>query len=158
MRTILLVLSLAAFLHAADPVAPFWTPPDSAEAVAAANRAELDKARAARDQLLSVKGKRTIANTLAVYDEIRRYVGRAASAGLLDDLSPNKAIRDAATTASQETQKFSTEISLDPRIYQALGALEGIGELRAWQREALGPDRILSALQAPSEPPGQSPR
>ncbi len=104
---------------------PFWTgQPDSAGfAARTANR--LAAARKSRDRLLAVKGRRTVANTLALYDQIVQQTDAASrEAGLVSEVHPEVSVRQAAERARQAVSAFNTELSLSRPVYDALRAID----------------------------------
>lgn len=113
-----------------DP--PFWTgQPDSA-GFAARTARRIAAARRSWDRLLSVKGGRTVANTLVPYDEIVRQTDAASrEAGLIREVHPDLSVRQAAEVASQHVSAFTTELSLSRPVYDALHAID----LRGADRE-----------------------
>ncbi len=116
-------VSLAAGLP--DDNAPFWTgQPDAAEL---ANRtdARLALAKRALDQLVAVTGKRTVANTLAPYDEILRQLDMAGSQdGVIAEVHPDSSVRSAAEDGSQRLSAFGTALSINRDVYNALAAVD----------------------------------
>jgi thimet oligopeptidase len=107
-----------------SPSLGFWTTPSSAAALERECQEALDHARALRDQIIAVQGKRTVQNTLVPYDEITRYIGRAANAAnLLLDTHPDASFRQVGSKMAQAASALQSEIVLDPRIYRAIGEL-----------------------------------
>ncbi|TMQ69164.1 MAG: Zn-dependent oligopeptidase [Candidatus Eisenbacteria bacterium] len=85
----------------------------------------MEAARQAIARMEAVKGKRTAHNTLTLYDEAQRQLDMVgAQAGLIENVSPDSATREAAEKLSQDVSAYGTELSLDPRAYQALRALD----------------------------------
>jgi thimet oligopeptidase len=114
------------------PDSPFWTgQPDSA-AFAARTADRVAAARRSWDRLLAVRGRRTVANTLVPYDEILGQTDVAGrQAGLIREVHPELAVRQAAEQASQQVSAFLTELTLSRPIYDALRAID----LRTADRE-----------------------
>src|SRR5829696_9497739 len=105
--------------------APFWTGKPDAATFTKIQDERLAKAKETIDRMLDVKGKRTVENTLKLYDEALIFLNVAGSqAGLLQEVHPDAALRDAAEKASQKTQAFSTDLSLNRAVYDALSALD----------------------------------
>src|SRR5215213_1650 len=105
--------------------APFWTGMPDAATFTKMQEERLTKAQQLLDQILAFKGKRTLANTLKPYDEVLIHLDAAGSqAGLIQEVHPDAALRDAAEKASQKTQAFSTDLSLNRAVYDALSALD----------------------------------
>ncbi len=105
--------------------APFWTGKPNTATFARHQAERMTKTRAAIEKLVAVKGPRTIANTLAVYDEAQILLDAAgAQAGLIQNVHPDSAMRAVAEEESQKVSALATEISLDRRVYDALAALD----------------------------------
>ena len=104
---------------------PFWTGHPSATQFASAQQQHLVKAKSAIDQVLAVKGKRTVENTLQVYDNaVLELDATSAQASLMSEVSPDSATRSAAEKATQAASAFSTELSLNRKVYDALAAID----------------------------------
>ena len=104
---------------------PFWTGKPDAAAFTKIQDERLAKAREAIDRMLAAKGPRTVENTLRPYDEALIYLNVAGSqAGLVQEVHPDAALRDAAEKASQKAQAFGTDLSLNRAVYDALSALD----------------------------------
>jgi thimet oligopeptidase len=105
--------------------APFWAGrPDAATFVKEMDE-RLADAQKSLDQMLAVKGKRTIENTLKLYDEILIQVDSAAyQTDLIQNVHPDAALRAAAEKENQKVLAFVTTLSLNHDIYNALAALE----------------------------------
>jgi thimet oligopeptidase len=105
---------------------PFWSGNPDAEAFAAIQEARLSNARRTLEDLLSVTGKRTIANTLKLYDEILMYLDAANSqSSLMEQVHPDSALRTTAEQMTQKVSAFGTDISLNRAVYDALCAIDG---------------------------------
>ena len=105
--------------------APFWTGKPDAAAFTKIQDDRLAKAQQTLDRMLAVKGKRTIENTLKLYDEINTYLDAAGQqAGLIEEVHPDEAVRSAAEKASQKVQAFATDLSLNRGVYDALSAMD----------------------------------
>ncbi len=104
---------------------PFWMNKPDATAFTKAMDERLARAQTALDRLLAVKGKRTVANTLTLYDEILINLDSAGSqANLMEVVHPDKALRDAAEKVTQKVSSFSTALSLNRGVYDALFGLD----------------------------------
>lgn len=105
--------------------APFWTGnPDAGTFTQNMDR-ELELARKALDQLLAIKDKRTIDNTLKLYDEIQMHLDVVSSqSSLMEVVHPDAKLREAAEKATQRASAFYTELSLNRGLYDALAALD----------------------------------
>jgi thimet oligopeptidase len=105
--------------------APFWTAKPDAVAFTKMMNDQLQLARKAMDDLLAVKGKRTVENTLKPYDEIQTHLDVVSSqASLLEVVHPDAKLREAAEKATQQVSAFYTELSLNRGVYDALSALD----------------------------------
>jgi thimet oligopeptidase len=99
----------------------------SADELLTACRADIEKARAARDRLLGAKTG-TSATVLDAYDRVVLLANDAAArAGLARQVLASKAAREAAQTCEQEAASFLNVLSLDRRVYEVLAALDGKG-------------------------------
>jgi len=108
-----------------DDNAPFFTGKPDAATIKARTEKRLELAQAALDKTLKAKGKRTIDNTLAPFDEIFRQLDMAgAQNGLMEEVSPDSATRATAESMSQEISKFATDLSLNRKLYDALVAMD----------------------------------
>ena len=105
--------------------APFWTGKPNAAQFKERQEKRLGAAKSVMDKLVAVKGKRTIDNTLVPFDEIDRQLDMASSqSGLIEEVSPDSATRATAEAVSQDISKFSTDLSLNRQVYDALSALD----------------------------------
>jgi thimet oligopeptidase len=77
------------------------------------------------DDLVAVKGRHTIANTLRPYDDAQNDLTVAgAEAYLMYAVAPQKEVRDAGQALAEKVQQAATELSLNPQVYQALTAVD----------------------------------
>jgi thimet oligopeptidase len=108
--------------------APFLTGIADATAFEKLQTERLARAREALGRLEAVKGKRTVENTVAVYDEILRHAAAAGNqSGLISQVHPNDAMRETGEKMVQEVEAFDTELSLDRGVYDALAAVDLTG-------------------------------
>ncbi|MBI1798510.1 MAG: Zn-dependent oligopeptidase [Candidatus Eisenbacteria bacterium] len=85
----------------------------------------LAKAKVLIDQLVAVKGRRTIENTLQPYDDaVLQLDATSSQSSLISEVHPDSALRAAAEKATQEASAFTTELSLNRRVYDALAAVD----------------------------------
>jgi thimet oligopeptidase len=104
---------------------PFWSGHPDAPTFERAVDARLDRARDLLARLAGVKGQRTVTNTLVPYDRLMRELDRAASAtGLIQKVHPDSAVREAADRGDRKVSALATEISLDRRVFDAVGAMD----------------------------------
>src|SRR5262245_1054315 len=73
-----------------------------------------------RDSLLAVRGRRTVQNTLRLYDEMSIRFNTAQIVSFLSRMHPDSAVRAAAAEGVRRRETFSTSLGLDSRIYHAL--------------------------------------
>ncbi len=105
--------------------APVWIgKPD----IAAFEKMENDRlaaGQAAIDQILAVKGARTIENTLAPYDEVvRQYNSAGYLAVLLQQVHPDAKFRDSATAMTSKVGAAGSALALNQGVYKALAAID----------------------------------
>jgi thimet oligopeptidase len=121
-----LVLSGAlAFAKGPAVQAPIWTGnPD----IAAFEKIENDHLAAAQkdlDQLVAVKGQRTIQNTVAVYDDAIMHFGSAAYlSGMIEHVGTTKEYRDKAADMTRKVSAAITALALNQDAYKALSAVD----------------------------------
>jgi thimet oligopeptidase len=85
--------------------------------------AGLRRAQALRPQL--VAAPRTADETLERYNELLTAASTSnALAGLMSEVHPDEAIRDAARECEQEVSRFYSDLALDREMYDALAAVE----------------------------------
>lgn len=85
----------------------------------------LTAAQASIDTLVAAKGMRTIDNTLVPYDEAIRQVNSAAYfAQVMEQVHPESAFRDHATTMLTKATAAQVAIALNHDVYNALAALD----------------------------------
>jgi thimet oligopeptidase len=99
--------------------------PKTAEEVTALTRDQLARADASLQQIISVKGTRTVENTLVPYNQMSIHLDLAGSMdGLIENVHPIEALRSAAETARQDVSQFITKLSLNQDLYKALNSLD----------------------------------
>lgn len=77
------------------------------------------------DEIVGVKGPRTIENTLVPYDDALRQINAGAYlASLMFQVHPDAAFRDRATAMTQKASAVLTALSLNRDVYQALANLD----------------------------------
>jgi thimet oligopeptidase len=77
------------------------------------------------DQIVAVKGARTIANTLEPYDEAARQLNAAAYFSvLMQQVHPEAAYRDHATAMTTKVSSAQTALSLNQDVYHALASID----------------------------------
>src|ERR1039457_254053 len=86
---------------------------------------QLDLAQKSIDQVLAVKGSRTVENTLAPYDSAVQCLDTAGmQSGVMQTVSPDSAIRDKAQAMIQKVSAVATALALNQALYHALAALD----------------------------------
>lgn len=86
--------------------------------------AGLERARALRPQIISARS-RTVEGTLAPYNELLLAASASnALAGLMSEVHPDEAIRDAARECEQDVARFYSDLALDREMYEALSAVD----------------------------------
>ena len=77
------------------------------------------------DDVLAVKGARTIENTLRPFDNAQNELTIAGGeAYLMYAVAPQKEVRDAGQALAQQVQQAATVLSLNQEVYRALAAVE----------------------------------
>ncbi len=85
--------------------------------------AGLRRAEALRPEIL--QAPRTIEDTLVRYNQLLMSAsGSNALAGLMSEVHPDEAIRDAARECEQEVSRFYSDLALDRDMYDALAAVD----------------------------------
>jgi thimet oligopeptidase len=91
-------------------------------------RDDVVRARAEADRLAAMSESRDREAALASYDAIFGALSEAASrASLARNVHPDPRLREVAEAAEQEVDAAATELSLDPRLYDAMRALDLTG-------------------------------
>ena len=86
---------------------------------------QLDLAQKSIDQLLAVKGPRTVENTLVPYDNAVQCLDTAAyQSGVMQIVSPDAAVRDRAQVMVQKVSAMATALALNQALYHAMAALD----------------------------------
>ena len=106
--------------------APFWTGISDAASFERATTARLAHAQTRLDQLLQAGAPtRTVENTLRPYDDVLLELEAVSSqAQLVQSVHPEERMRQAAEKISQKASAFATELSLNRRVFDALGGLD----------------------------------
>jgi thimet oligopeptidase len=86
---------------------------------------QLDRAQKSIEQMLAVKGPRTIENTLAPFDNATEKIDTAGmQSGLMLAVNPDAKVRDRAQAMVQKVSAVVTAISLNQAIFRALSDLD----------------------------------
>ncbi len=85
----------------------------------------LEAQQQAIEQLLAVKGTRTVANTLAPYDQANAALTVAGQeAYLMYAVAPEKAVRETANQLVQKVSEAGVALSLNQPVYKALASID----------------------------------
>ncbi len=104
---------------------PFFRDITTAGEFSAAQETRLEHARQLLNELIAAQGPRTVATTLSSYDALLAELDAAGSeAGLLEQVHPDAAMREAAETFTQKISAFGSELSLNRGVYEALSAID----------------------------------
>ncbi len=122
-----LVSSVAAVAGARDLIdtqPPIWsTKPDVGAFEKIENR-RMAAAQRAIDKVIAVSGPRSIANTLAPYDEAVSQIDAAFYfSTLMEAVHPEAAFRDRAGAVTRKVSALQTALSLNRGVYHALAAI-----------------------------------
>ncbi len=86
---------------------------------------QLDLVKKSVDQILAVKGARTVENTLEPYDQAVEALDTAGNgSGLVQSVDPSAAMRDRAQAMIQKVSAVATEFSLNQALYKAVAAID----------------------------------
>jgi len=86
---------------------------------------QLDLAQKSIDQVLAVKGPRTVENTLVPYDNAVKCLDTSGmQSGVMQTVSPDSAIRDKAQAMIEKVSAVATALALNQALYHALAALD----------------------------------
>jgi thimet oligopeptidase len=120
----MLLVMLPAQTVTVDQPTIWATKPDVASFEKIENN-RLDAGKLAIDQLVAVKGRRTIENTLVLYDEaVRQNNSAGYFAGLMEQVHPDATFRDHATAMLTKVSAAQTAIALNHDVYNALAAID----------------------------------
>ncbi len=126
LKSLVVVLILISQVVAQAPSQPtIWaSKPDVAGFEKIVND-RLAAAQTAIDQITSVKGARTIDNTLAHYDETIRQINASLYlSALVQQVHPDATFRDHATEMVRKASAVQTALSLNRDVYHALASLD----------------------------------
>jgi len=85
----------------------------------------LDGVQKSLNQLLAVKGPRTIENTLSPYDDAVEELDTVGNqSGLMQVVNPDANVRDRAQAMVQKVSAVATALSLNPAIFHALSGMD----------------------------------
>jgi thimet oligopeptidase len=124
---------LAAFIFAAAVFSaaqnsiqpPIWASKPDVAAFEKTVKDRIAGAQSSIDKITSVKGHRTIENTLAPFDEAVRQLNAAGYlSGLMQQVHPDAPFRDKATDMVREASAAQTALALNHEVYEALAGLD----------------------------------
>lgn len=120
----LFLISLPAFAqHILTP--PFLQGITSVESYENQQNQFLKDAQVQLDNLLAVKGKRTIENTLTIFDRLQNDLEQAGSQlSLIENVHPDSAFRSVSEKLSQKVSAFATQLSLNRPVYDAINSID----------------------------------
>jgi thimet oligopeptidase len=102
-----------------------WDRPLDPEILEKRVNEQLGLAQKSLNLLLAVKGRRTIENTLAPYDDAIESLDTAlGQSGLMQVVSPDAKVRDRAQAMVQKVSAVVTALSLNPAVFHALSDLD----------------------------------
>src|SRR5215469_16467186 len=123
---VLFVVAIAVVFGSAqtDPLHMWVGKMDKASAETWVNK-HLEQERKAVDELLAVKGARTIENTLRPYDDAQNELTLAgAESFLMYGVAPQKEVRDAGQALAEKVTQAANELQLNQSVYKALSSLD----------------------------------
>ena len=107
------------------PTTPFTSGITDAASLKRAIDERISRARTLLDAMLAVKGGRTVANTLAPYDELLDELNTASGqVAIMMDLHPDAAVRQAAEDLDRAVSGLLDEIPLRTDVHAALKAVD----------------------------------
>src|SRR5258705_2783582 len=120
----LLAIGLAAQWVPSSQPTVWATKPDAAAFEKIVND-RLAEGQESIDQIVAVKGGRTIDNTLVPYDEAIRQINIGNYlANMMFQVHPDAAFRDKASAMTQKATAVLTALTLNRDVYKALAALD----------------------------------
>ncbi|MFZ0313082.1 MAG: M3 family metallopeptidase [Candidatus Korobacteraceae bacterium] len=122
---ILLLATILAAQEAPSNQPSVWNAKPGIAAFETVENGRIAAAQQSIDQIVAVKGPRTLENTLVPYDEATRQLNAAGYfADLVQKVNPDAAFRDRATAMFVKVSGVATSVSLNRDVYQALSALD----------------------------------
>ena len=89
------------------------------------NEKKIENPKSVLIELVNVKGKRNVQNTLRKFDEILVLLDAVSSqSSLLENVHPNEKMRTDCEKLTQKATLFSTELSLNKNVYDALQSID----------------------------------
>jgi thimet oligopeptidase len=104
---------------------PVWANKPDIATFEKMENARLAAAQRSIDEIVAVKGARTVDNTLVPYDEAVRQLNAAVYfSTLMQQVHPDAPYRDAATAMTTKVSSAQSALSLNPAVYKALTSLD----------------------------------
>ncbi len=104
---------------------PLWSAKPDIPAFEKIENDHLAAAQRLVDKLTAAKGKRTVENTLAPFDEALTQINTANYfAGLMQQVHPDPKFRDSATEMVRKASAALTALSLNRDVYKALAGMD----------------------------------
>lgn len=123
--SLLLLVATVAAQEMPKDQPPLWNSKPDIDSFEKMENDRLAAAQRLVDQLVAVKGPRTIENTLAPYDEAFEQINAASNiAELMQQVHPDAAFRDHATAMNTRASGAQAALSLNSGVYQALANLD----------------------------------
>lgn len=119
---------VAAVVDGGPGAAPFFAGLSDVASFKPAMDARLAAAQQALDRLLAVKTPHTVENTLRLFDDLSMSVAAVGSpAGILATVHPDPVMRKAAEDVQERVRTFTSDLSLNRGVYEALAAIDARG-------------------------------
>ncbi len=104
---------------------PLWAAKPDVAAFEKMENDHLAATQRAIDEIVAVKGPKTIENTLVPYDRAVRQLNAASYfSSLMQQVHPEAAFRDHATTMTTKVSDVATALSLNRSVYDALASMD----------------------------------
>jgi len=104
---------------------PIWSAKPDVAAFEAAENDRLASVQHAVEQIVAVKGARTVDNTLALFDEATRQLNAAYYlASTMEQVHPDPTFRDHASAMVRKASAVQTALSLNRDVFDALAGLD----------------------------------
>jgi thimet oligopeptidase len=126
-RTLSVALLLSSSLLFAQTTkqAPIWSSKPDIVAFEKIENGHLASAQKSLDQLIAVKGPRSVANSLDFYDQaLEQFNSAAYLSGLMEHVHPDKAFRDKAAEMTRKASAALTSMALNQDVYKALSGID----------------------------------
>jgi thimet oligopeptidase len=105
--------------------APFYTGLGDPESLKNAMDRRQAEAQQKLDQLLAVKGPRTVENTLRVYDDLKFALDTVTGpSALIAQVHPDETMRQTAGAAAERGRAMGADLVLNRAVYDALAAVD----------------------------------